>query len=443
MTGLAYVVAPVSLYFFVRYLTQRDFPAVVAGLAYSLLPSMAYLIPAEYHVAARMYLAPKALISLLLYGEGAHIFARVLLPVVAIAFLELFRKKTRCAFIFSILGLTAIALTSMTALQGFFLILFIILVSELLQGDIRRKLVLLFLSLFIAGGLTAFWFTIPFLRASLSFAGGAGFIGNLYWLIPPGLPLGLVVVLCFKDKPKLQPLFIAAGMALLFATVIFSWFLLEVKFLPFANRYLPELDMAISMLIGMGVGFIRQKLAKAICLGIIILIGCPFLSHAWLITAGREDLSSTTEFQVSKWLADRVEGERVFCTGTHAFWLNFFTDVPQIRGGTDFAAVNPWWHHVSYQIVRGADPMPSILWAKAFNVKYIVVNYPESEVWYKDYLYPEKFENTLPVRYSKNGDKIFEVPLLRPELVQAVDLKEFHNLPLISHVVNDTDKVRK
>ncbi len=68
------------------------------------------------------------------------------------------------------------------------------------------------------------------------------------------------------------------------------------------------------------------------------------------------------------------------------------------------------------------------MWAKAFNLGYIVVNYPDSKNAYKDFIYPSKFEGKLEERYNQDGDRIYKVPLKNPELAQLVDKEKFLNL---------------
>jgi len=63
------------------------------------------------------------------------------------------------------------------------------------------------------------------------------------------------------------------------------------------------------------------------------------------------------------------------------------------------------------------------------NVSYIVVNTSESEEYYKDYRFPEKFEEVLTKIYdNKEGDIVYQVPLENPSLAQLVDKDEFYNL---------------
>ncbi|NIO68685.1 MAG: hypothetical protein GTN71_06480, partial [Anaerolineae bacterium] len=62
-----------------------------------------------------------------------------------------------------------------------------------------------------------------------------------------------------------------------------------------------------------------------------VIISLPFLRAAWDVTQANADVSQTSEYRVARWLEDNTDGGRVYATGTHGFWLNVFSDVPQIR----------------------------------------------------------------------------------------------------------------
>jgi hypothetical protein len=104
-------------------------------------------------------------------------------------------------------------------------------------------------------------------------------------------------------------------------------------------------------------------------------------------------------------------GERAFLSGDHAFWLNVFADVPQVRGGQDFAAVDPWPAHAAFQISSGPDAAISKIWLQALAVRYLVVATPSSSEIFHDFTNPVKFDGVFPVVFDERGVRIYEVPL--------------------------------
>src|SRR5579864_5826759 len=63
------------------------------------------------------------------------------------------------------------------------------------------------------------------------------------------------------------------------------------------------------------------------------------------------DISSTIEYQTAKWFDANLGGGRVLAPGTISYWLNAFTDTPQLSGGFDQGLVNRTLSRVEYQIL--------------------------------------------------------------------------------------------
>ena len=55
---------------------------------------------------------------------------------------------------------------------------------------------------------------------------------------------------------------------------------------------------------------------------------------------------------------------RAFLSGTTAFWLNAFFDIPQVRGGNDGPSAHPDWRAAAWEIREGKDPEKSVEWLK-------------------------------------------------------------------------------
>ena len=458
VTAFAYVLGPVSLYLFVRYLTKREVTAVVAALAYSLLPSFVYVmggVRADSAVGVFGH-PPWRLIVMTWYGEGPHIAALTLTPLAALFFLRALKKPSFASYLIAALLVTAIALTNWIALVAAALILSVVLFSEMLLGQPGRKLISAFAVTVIAYGLSAFWFNLSFVKASLAFGNPSNnsLDFNPVLLIVLGVPVAGICYVTFSGKPQRQKLFIPAAWFAIFAVIVYGQYQFGLNVAPQPFRYAPELNMAAVILGAMLVTAVYDrfrsnaadlgKLAApglvAVVIAAIVVISLPFPRAAWNATEANADVSQTSEYQVARWLEENGEGARVYVTGTHAFWLNAFSDVPQVRGGHDGGAVNQWWDHVVYQINNGEDGELAVMWAKALNVRYMVVNFPDSKVYYKDFVYPDKFNGLLPERFSYEGDTVFEVPTDSPEPVQLVSLSRFQALPSIENVL-DSDSL--
>jgi hypothetical protein len=161
------------------------------------------------------------------------------------------------------------------------------------------------------------------------------------------------------------------------------------------------------------------------------------LGPSWNISQPHPSITDSSEYQIGYWLSNQVQGEeRVYVTGSHSFWLNAFSTVPQVSGGSIQASTNFWWEAVAFNLDNYHDGYGAILWARAFNVKYIVVNYHNSSVPYKNYKFPNKFEGLLKKVYEVNGDVVYEVPIVNPDIAQVVNIDEMNDLGSIKSVID-------
>lgn len=453
LTAFMYALGPVTLYLFVKYLTRREFPAILTALLYSLIPSFLFIILP----------LPSRLEILTFYGEGPHISGLTVTPIAALTFLQALRKPAFKNYALAGLAIALVALFNLIALYGLALILAVIFLSEIVRENKTRKLKSAVWCGLIAYGLSAFQYDLSFISASAAFGG----VGNVAFSWVDGVValMGIAILLAlfshlFSNRPMLQPWLICTLWIAIFSTIISAWYF-DLYLAPQPNRYTPELAMGLAILIGLTLTVfgdflsgifsslieseVSSNLTKIIFTSILIIMvfstSLPSLTASLTLAQPNTHITETAEYQIATWLESHIKDERVYATGTIAFWLNVFSNIPQLRGGSDQAATNPWWAHVTYQINTGSNGTVAVLWAKALNIKYIVVNYPNSSTPYIDYFYPQKFEEILPLKHSHNGFAIFEVPIGNPASVQPVDVSKFKQLKPISNVL-DTDNLR-
>ncbi len=65
------------------------------------------------------------------------------------------------------------------------------------------------------------------------------------------------------------------------------------------------------------------------------------------------EIETTIEYKTAKWLDAHMPGARVFAPGTIGFWLNAFSDAPQITGGFDNGISNPFVPAVIFHVYAG------------------------------------------------------------------------------------------
>lgn len=445
--GLFYSLTPVSLFFLAKHLTGKNSAGLIAGLIYSLLPSIGYLIPQVGGTAVIYQQAPWRLLTLMLYGEGGHIVGLFFLPLALLFFLKAIKEMTFKSVCLASLFTAILALANIIALIGYVVMFLLILAAEFIEGNSMAKLKQTVMVFLVSYGLTAFWYNLSFIKASLSIGTGGvggGVKGAYLHLLPLCFllaPVIFILVNTFKKKRFKLP-FITIGWIAIFYLAAFFWFKREMMLLPQPNRYLLEMDMGVAILAAWLFVWLIEKVLPRIKQVVfvfaaisIMLFPLKYYQASWKITSAHKDISQTSEYRLASWLAKNSNNLRVFATGSSAFWLNTFVDVPQLRGGNDGVA-NPWLMHAVYQINTGENAPEgkagdvAIWWLRALNVSYMVVNFPSSEEIFHDFINPERFATVDKIEevYNKGGDTIYKVPLLKPSLAQVVKKDDYAGL---------------
>src|SRR3990167_5967208 len=259
LTGAGYVLAPVSLYFFVWQLAKSKTGAFVAALMYSLAPSVISVIFKEVGAdVISNFIEPRRFTILVRWGEGPHTLALVFLPLFGFFLVRFLQKSKFVDLVAASLFLGLAALTNAIVIWVAILLLAAFFLSETAQESAQYiKVIKRVLAVVILGfGLVAFWYNLPFMQTFFKEGGGA--INNWVSLFPWVLiPLGLVGFLIVYAVNKLTGSFKGVGFSIfwffsLFAIVFIYYASGEdrIEYVPQALRLNTEVDMALSVLAG-------------------------------------------------------------------------------------------------------------------------------------------------------------------------------------------------
>jgi hypothetical protein len=382
-----------------------------------------------------------------------------------IALLQLIRYMTKPTLFRWLTTSLLIAAVALSDLIPFYALTVLMLVAVTTEAIYRNdSAILAFAASFLGAlGLIAFQYDLQFvqLSAPAGSATGGAVITALF-----ALPLLVIIVMLIRRftsrfltaRPGCKAwVFIGFWHLVLGFVLAKVWVSQIPQLAPQPFRYVPEFDVGISLLIGLilwrvdtfSLRFsvsrpsVFPTLRVAWVFGALLVLlsvnALLLLPTSLPATTPATSVVDVPEYRVATWLSQHVTDETVFASGSPAFWLNVFTQVRQIRGGLSQGAINTWWAPVSYQIVAGRSPMISVLWAQAWNVKYIVVTFRNASIYAGDYAYPDKFNSVLPLRYYFGGYGIYEVPLTRPSLVEAISADSASNLPPITGVLDIQD----
>ncbi len=126
-------------------------------------------------------------------------------------------------------------------------------------------------------------------------------------------------------------------------------------------------------------------------------------------------IQSTLEYQEAKWFDSHMNGQRVAAAPSVAFWMNVFTDTPQLAGCCDQANTSLMNDIAIYVIYSGQgtgdrDAEIRTLWLKAFGIHAIALGGPGGREVYKTIQKPYSLISALPIARRDGDDYICLVP---------------------------------
>ncbi len=184
-----------------------------------------------------------------------------------------------------------------------------------------------------------------------------------------------------------------------------------------------SLVFAVRLLAGRWLA-LRRTLAAAFALFCIIQF-VQYYGYARRLVQGI-DITRTSEYKTAMWFDAHMRASRVMVPGSETFWLNVFTDTPQLMGCCLQGVLNQTAPAANYGITTDLTAEDrafenSLLWFKALGVRAVAVSGPRSTEVYKPFFHPHKFDGRLPVLWRDGDDVIFGVPWRCYSLAHALD----------------------
>ncbi|MBI3486047.1 hypothetical protein HY025_03845 [Candidatus Daviesbacteria bacterium] len=459
LTGLAYIIGPISVFFLAWQLSKKLAAGLMAGLVYSVVPTVFYFLSASKEVAgdvfSPLFYDPRRFTILVRWGEGPHLFSLIFLPLVGVFFARLLENKSKLNLILASVFLGLTALSNAIGLFAALMLIAIMAFVKLAQSQVNQKqiVMLTFGCVLLALGLISWWFNLSFIG---SFFNEGGKTSKLLFSFFPwgwvlgGIALGLIYFLVKRVICDFGLAVSILWFVLLFL-VVYVYYAsapgseseARVEILPQALRYTVEVDLASGLLIGVFFGWLIKYTQKTshffvtagwIVVGIFVLIVFAYINPYLLISqkaaSNLVDIQKTQEFKISSWLKSHVNeqaGERVFMPGNYGFYLNWFSNIWQLRGGLFQASTHRWPDHIYYQLSVGDDKEIARAWLTVMNSKYAVITATGSAELYKDIKNLDRF-NSYPVVETLGGDIIYQIPQVRPSQAKPVNLDQMKSL---------------
>ena len=427
-TGAAvYCLGPVTLFCLAYYLSRDRVTSFVAGLAYSLLSPSMFLMPSLATDLGTVW-GPRRLQALVIYGDSPHLASLMLIPLAIIALDRAVKRPTAIRFFTAALAFTAISLANWLGAFAATLAVIALLLSRL---DLRWKRST---SITIGVGVAAYLLAAPWMPPThvATIRHNAQFVVGEYPLGSEHLLYAAVLLILLAGLTK-QLQKVSQGLRfsclLLFLVGVIP---LAVEWtgryiVPQPNRYHHELGMAMVLTLSLvAVPWVR-RLLPVIRVPIVVLAlalaASQFYGHYKRANSMIRsiDIQTTVEYQAARRLGDNLPGKRVFASGSTRYWLNAFSDTPQVGGGFDQGLPSPLIRDIKFSIpYLLGDGERSATWLKALGAHAVIVGGLNTRDAYRDYRDPEKFEGVLDELWRDRDDVIYAVPQRSDSLARVI-----------------------
>ncbi len=419
--GMTYALGAPTLYLMAVRLGANRGAAFLSALCYSLFsPSVLFMPDVARDVGG--YWFARRLQVMTVYGEGPHVSAMTLLPVVILALQNALDRRTRRALALAAIWMGLVFLTNIPGTMALSLAVFCWICAQPWKRQFAAWRIAATAAV-LAYGLACYG--VP--PSSAFTVGGnvgamhRGFSNSLkhgpVWLV---LVLGCTLLVGYLLQRTRLPLVARFGFLYLglVAPMAVTARVESFELLPQVGRLHLELEMGACLLLGCAAWAVYTRIPQwahplvlALCFAPLIFQVTNYRTSA-RTSIRPVDLKTRSEYTTAIWLDQNLHGGRVYATGSTAFWLNAFTDTPQLIGCCDQGMAVPALENAPFKINTDAGPMYTEAtrgWLIALGVQALVVNGPDSTDEYKDIQHPQRFDGVFPVLHREHGDTIYQV----------------------------------
>jgi hypothetical protein len=451
VAGLAYSLGPVCLYWLALRIGASQLPATLAALFYSVLSPSIWLIPDVRHdVAGLLY--PRRFHTLIYYGEGPHVASMTLLLVALIVLDFAMQRKGAWRWFLAAVAMAVVVLTNW--LGGFALAAGVLAVLFARDHSVQARLAV------IATGIWAYLLAAPWIppttlmavRTNAQRVGGAYGLGLqhiVYALVAAAL-FALILRLVSTQQPLVRFTalftFLIGGI-----TLVAEYF--GVALLPQPERYHLEMEIGLALAAGLVLAAIFARARGRpvwvlLSLLAIFVAACQVRVYARELIGAPIDISQTVEYQAARWFDSHMGGRRVLAPGSIGFWMNTWTDTPQLMGGFDQGITNNVLPAAHFQVYSGLNageygPDLAVGWLQVYGVHAVGVGGPQSRETFRPFRSIERFAG-LRELWRNGDDVIYQVPqrattlawLMPPDHLVRKPVEYANNLESIQPYLN-------
>ena len=427
-----YSLGPVTLYALALRLTRRVGVSFAAGLLYTFLSPSALLIG---KIATDMggWWLPRRFHTLVQNADGPNVVGLTFVPLAILLLDRALERRTPGSWAVAAIAIGVVPLTNIPATIGLGMALLSYAMALDWKSWSRRWLGIVGAS--VAGwGLFAPWLPPSGLALMAANVERMNPTGNFsaeklpyYLALAGGLAIACVALNKLKAPFSLRFAFLFTLITAA-VTLLNGWY--GVDLIAQADRFHLVMEMAMVLLVAFALPQgIRWTVRRRVAITAVITLACAFQwdQHRYFVRrwAQESDVANRSEFKVARWMAENAHGDRAFVPGSMAFWLNYWTDTPQLKGCCDQNLLlnvlpSALWVIGTDQGAGERAAEISITWFQVLGVHYAAINGPGSNEIYHDIRNPDKFNGKLRELWRDQDDVIYEVPLTSASLAHVV-----------------------
>ena len=455
VVALLYSLGPVTLFWMAFRLTHSASWSFYAGLLYSLTSPSAFLVGDIRRDLGSLFHAQR-LHTLVGYADSPHVSSLTLIPLAILALDWALEKRRPIYYVAAALALAAVPLTNW---PGTIVLAFAVIAYGLSLGWVnwlRRW------SPIIAISALGYGFAMPWAPPSTILTTVADTqkfeaVNEFAWrhLVYVAVLVVCTLVLLRVFSMVRAPRYLRFFLLLFFymAAITLGHYWLHVTLLAQPHRFHLAMEMGCILSLVFAARLLlphSSALPKPVAVAFAILCVFQFFQyrHYARQLIRPIDMSQSSEYKTARWFDEHMRDSRVMVPGSSDFWLNVFTDTPQLAGccpqGVLDQTIPMAIYGINTDLAAGNRAFEnSLLWCKALGVRAVAVSGPRSTEVYKPFYHPGKFEGRLPVLWRDGDDIIYEVTgpsyslahaVERSDLVERAPVNGVDSAPLIRYV---------
>ena len=430
VTGLCYILGPMTLFFAAWRLTRAPGASFAAALAYS-LTSVSQIVVPDGGFSLQNLWNSRRLFLMLVWDDTPHAAALALLPL-AILFLARSIEKRRPIYY----AATAACIAGCGLASAFGPVM-LAMAAVCLLGVLGREHWRGNLMLTIGLGVWGWAIAAPFLSPSFLAAIREENAASDGWGLGAITALA-VTILGWVALWHYLPRWTSDWRVQFFT--LFAWTassvplvdrFLHEHYLPQPGRYKFEMELTLCLAAVFALSSWWKRIPAPVRRAAALLLLALAAEQVRDFRVAEKkilfpvDVSGTVEYRAATWAQRNYPNLRFYMPGSIAQWTNAFSDIQQFTGESWSIAINQVQQRANAALLWGdADPKRelrnSLTWLKAFGVAVAAIPGKNSEEYWKGFAHPETFAGALPVLWQAGGVTMYRVPLREVSLAHTV-----------------------